>query len=85
MATLQLDVSDQLLAAFEAKYPPEERAEALTYALIDLVQDDPYSPEAFAEDERAIAEMEAGGGIPHEKVQPWLEALARGERLPIPQ
>ena len=85
MATLQLDVSDQLLAAFEAKFPPEDRAEALTHALIDLVQDDPYSDAAYAEDEQAFAEAEAGGGIPHERVKPWLDALARGARLPIPQ
>jgi predicted transcriptional regulator len=32
----------------------------------------------------ADAEIEAGKGIPHEKVREWLAKLAKGERVPPP-
>lgn len=85
MATLTIAVSDFWLSEFEARYSSEERDEVLAAALLDLVQDDPYSPEALAEDERSIAEVEAGGGISHERMMVWLDALARGEHSPPPQ
>lgn len=35
-------------------------------------------------DAEAEAEIEAGKGVPHEKVREWLEKLARGENIPPP-
>jgi predicted transcriptional regulator len=32
----------------------------------------------------ADAEIEAGKGVPHERVREWLAKLAKGERLPPP-
>jgi len=32
----------------------------------------------------ADAEIDAGKGVPHEKVREWLSKLAKGERLPPP-
>jgi predicted transcriptional regulator len=61
MATLTVKLSDDLLKAFEAKYPPEQRDEVLVGALIELVQDDPYSEAAFAEDERRYQHYLATG------------------------
>lgn len=52
MATLTISVSDELLNAFRAKYPGAHAEEALTAMMIDLVQNDPYSADAHAEDER---------------------------------
>ena len=36
-------------------------------------------PDAIAD-----AEIEAGNGVPHEKVREWLAKLAKGERVPPP-
>ena len=82
MATLQVTVSDQWLEAFQSKYLPEQRTDVLTSALIELVQDDPYTPEALAEDERRFQDVLLNGGVPHEKVKVWLEAQARGDFTP---
>lgn len=49
---------------------------------MELVQDDPYSPEALAEDERRFQDVLLNGGVPHEKVKLWLEAQARGDFTP---
>lgn len=35
-------------------------------------------------DAEADAEIEAGRGVPHERVREWLLKLARGERVPPP-
>jgi len=35
-------------------------------------------------DAMADAEIDAGKGVPHEKVREWLGKLAKGERLPPP-
>jgi predicted transcriptional regulator len=32
----------------------------------------------------ADAEIDAGAGVPHEKVREWLTKLAKGERVPPP-
>jgi predicted transcriptional regulator len=32
----------------------------------------------------ADAEIDAGKGVPHEKVREWLEKLAKGEKVPPP-
>jgi predicted transcriptional regulator len=32
----------------------------------------------------ADAEIDAGNGVPHEKVREWLAKLAKGERVPPP-
>jgi predicted transcriptional regulator len=34
---------------------------------------------------KGIAQADTGLGIPHEKVRPWLQALARGERVLKPK
>ncbi len=74
MATLNISVSDALLSAFEQKYPPEARRDALIGALIELVQDDPYSPEAYAEDERRYQEsVRDDSFVPHEDVMAKLK------------
>jgi predicted transcriptional regulator len=44
-------------------------------------------PDAAAEaaaDAAANAEIEAGQGVPHERVREWLAKLAKGEKLPPP-
>lgn len=33
---------------------------------------------------RAEAEIDAGKGVPHERVREWLKQLARGENVPPP-
>ncbi len=48
---------------------------------LDLPQDD--ASEAIA-DAEADAEIEAGFGIPHERVREWLLKLAAGEQVPPP-
>ena len=60
MVTVSFSISDALFAAFREKFPLESHEEVLTHALIDLVQDDPYSPEAFAEDERRLKAIADG-------------------------
>jgi predicted transcriptional regulator len=46
---------------------------------------DPHSAAEEARlDALAEAQIDAGLGVPHEKVRIWLMALARGERLPPP-
>jgi predicted transcriptional regulator len=35
-------------------------------------------------DAQAEAEIDAGQGVPHEKVREWLLKLAKGERTPPP-
>ena len=37
-----------------------------------------------AADTAADAEIEAGKGVPHERVREWLRKLANGEKLPTP-
>jgi len=36
-------------------------------------------------DMMADAEIDAGKGVPHEKVREWLAKLAKGERAPPPK
>ena len=49
-------------------------AKVRTASLLDLPQDDAD----------ADAEIEAGMGIPHERVRDWLLKLAAGEQVPLP-
>ena len=45
-------------------------------------------PDAIEEarlDAVAEAELEAGGGVPHERVRLWLASLAKGEKSPPPE
>jgi predicted transcriptional regulator len=35
-------------------------------------------------DAAADAEIEAGQGVPHERVREWLKKLGQGEKAPIP-
>jgi predicted transcriptional regulator len=37
-----------------------------------------------AADEAADAEIEAGNGVPHERVRDWLLKLVKGEKVPPP-
>ncbi|MBV9747875.1 MAG: CopG family transcriptional regulator [Acetobacteraceae bacterium] len=43
--------------------------------------DDEAEAQAIA---RAEAEIDAGKGVPHERVREWLEQLARGANVPPP-
>jgi predicted transcriptional regulator len=43
----------------------------------------PDAAEAAA-DAAAEAEIDAGQGVPHERVREWLARLAKGEKLPPP-
>lgn len=85
MATVSFDVSERSLAEFNARFPPEAREKILKIAFDSLLQDDPRSALAFAEDDRRYEDTRAGRGVPHERVAPWLDALARGERPPCPK
>ncbi|WP_029891521.1 hypothetical protein [Polycyclovorans algicola] len=83
MATLTLTLSDELLKAFEDKYPAAQRDEVLAHALIDLVQDDPYSETAFAEDERRYQRyVETGHHFTTEQVMSRLKAQRDALRSP---
>ena len=73
MATLQVSVPDDWLAEFESKFSPEQRAEMLVGALIGLVQEDPYSAEALAQDEAAYQAALAGDFLTHEDVMASLQ------------
>jgi predicted transcriptional regulator len=53
-----------------------------TSSIFDLPPDE--ATEAAA-DEAADAEIEAGKGVPHERVREWLLKLAKGERVPPPE
>ncbi len=45
----------------------------------------PTDPEVEARlDAEAEAEIDAGLGVPHEKVRDWLLRLSKGQRLPFP-
>jgi len=84
MMTVSFTVSDELYAAFQQKFPVESQAaEALKGALIGLVQDDPYSPAAYAEDERRYQDaVQNNSFVAHEDVmakldQQLVEARAR--------
>ncbi len=50
-------------------------------SLFDLPPD--HAAETAA-DAAADAEIEAGKGVPHERVREWLRKLANGEKLPPP-
>ena len=50
-------------------------------SIFDLPPDDAAEARLDAE---AEADIEAGHGVPHEKVRQWLARLAKGERLPPP-
>lgn len=52
MALLTISIPDSVLAAFEERYSPEQRAPALTAALTGLLDRSPYTAEQRAEDER---------------------------------
>jgi hypothetical protein len=53
---------------------------------IKSILDLPLDPAAeAAADAAADAEIEAGKGVPHERVREWLLRLANGERLPPPE
>ena len=56
-------------------------AKVRVMSILDLPQDD--ASEAIA-DAEADAEIEAGLGVPHERVREWLLKLAAGEQVPPP-
>jgi predicted transcriptional regulator len=55
-------------------------AKAKTKSVFDEIDDD-IEARAIAE---AEAEIDAGKGVPHEKVREWLLKLAKGENIPPP-
>jgi predicted transcriptional regulator len=57
-------------------------AETESRSIFDLPLDE--ATEAAA-DAAADAEIEAGKGVPHERVREWLSKLAKGERVPPPE
>jgi predicted transcriptional regulator len=57
-------------------------AESKTKSIFDLPLDEAAETAA---DAAADAEIEAGKGVPHERVREWLLKLAKGERLPPPE
>ena len=57
-------------------------AESKPKSILDLPLDE--AAEAAA-DAAADAEIEAGKGVPHERVRKWLLKLAKGERVPRPE
>jgi predicted transcriptional regulator len=50
-------------------------------SIFDMEPDEAQQARLEAE---AEAEIEAGKGVPHERVSEWLVKLARGERVPPP-
>lgn len=57
-------------------------ADAKLRSILDL----PLDPKAeAAADAAADAEIEAGKGVPHERVREWLLRLVNGERVPPPE
>jgi predicted transcriptional regulator len=57
------------MAVFEPKSVFETPLDEVEEARLDAIAD---------------AEIEAGKGVPHERVREWLAKLAKGERLPPP-
>jgi predicted transcriptional regulator len=57
-------------------------AETETRSILDLPLD---AAEEARLDTEADAEIEAGKGVPHERVREWLLKLARGEKVPPPE
>jgi len=53
-----------------------------TVSILDLPLDETEEARLDAE---ADAEIEAGRGVPHERVREWLLRLARGEKVPPPE
>jgi predicted transcriptional regulator len=53
-----------------------------TKSILDLPLDEAEEARLDAE---ADAEIEAGKGVPHERVREWLLRLIRGERVPPPE
>ena len=57
-------------------------ADAKQRSILDL----PFDPKAeAAADAVADAEIEAGKGVPHERVRGWLLRLVNGDRVPPPE
>ena len=56
--------------------------ETETRSILDLPLDEAEEARLDAE---ADAEIEAGKGVPHERVREWLLRLARGEKVPPPE
>lgn len=56
-------------------------ADTDTKSIFDIPLDD--AAEAAA-DAAAEAEIEAGKGVPHERVREWLAKLGKGEKVPPP-
>jgi predicted transcriptional regulator len=57
-------------------------AETEPRSILDLPLD---AAEEARLDAEADAEIEAGKGVPHERVREWLLKLARGETVPPPE
>ena len=57
-------------------------SEPETTSILDLPLDETEEARLDAE---ADAEIEAGKGVPHERVREWLLQLARGEKVPPPE
>jgi predicted transcriptional regulator len=48
--------------------------------------EDPWSPEALAEDERRLAEFERTRmGVPWDEVQAWMQSWGKPNELPMPK
>jgi len=56
-------------------------AELATNSIFDIPLDE--TAEALA-DAKAEAEIDAGQGVPHERVRAWLLQLGKGENVPPP-
>jgi predicted transcriptional regulator len=57
-------------------------AETEAKSILDLPLDEAEEARLDAE---ADAEIEAGKGVPHERVREWLLKLAKGEKSPPPE
>lgn len=57
-------------------------AETDNRSILDLPLDEAEEARLDAE---ADAEIEAGRGVPHERVREWLMKLIKGERVPPPE
>jgi predicted transcriptional regulator len=57
-------------------------ADTLPKSIFDA---EPDEAEEARLDAVAEAEIDAGLGVPHERVRAWLAELARGERIPPPK
>jgi predicted transcriptional regulator len=87
MTTTTIRLGDELKARIAAaadsvgKTPHALMVEAIARTVAEIEEDRAFYRLA---DERRARLSETGLGVPWEEAKPWLEALARGERLPPP-